>query len=99
MRCISPWLTLLAGLALASCAQDEDWRDKNRPDTFWDSCTPAENSCAEPFTCLAVADLTARVCTKACESNEDCPRWQATGHCAGSFQSKCYEGTCAYGCE
>jgi hypothetical protein len=91
----------LLGLAmlLATCGDDE-WRDKNRPATFFDLCEPTAQTCKSPFSCLPVPGLTGQgYCTLACTSDSDCPRWTATGHCAGPFQSRCLQGVCHYGCE
>jgi hypothetical protein len=95
------WSTGLAlGLMIVvGCHEEDDWKDVNRPNTFWDSCEADHETCAAPFTCLEVEGLTAPVCTQDCEQTSDCPHWTATGHCAGDFQSRCASGKCQYGCE
>jgi hypothetical protein len=96
MRC-----AIVLGLAffgvLGACGDDSSQDDKNRPATFWDTCEVADD-CATPFECLAVEGAKVRLCTKKCDETSDCPRWEATGHCAGDFQSQCLNGTCIYGC-
>jgi hypothetical protein len=99
IRSWSPSILLGLTFLLATCGEDE-WRDKNRPATFFDSCDPAAPTCNSPFSCLRVPGLTGQgYCTQACTSDSDCPRWTATGHCAGPFQSRCSGGVCHYGCE
>jgi hypothetical protein len=111
-RTISSWsMVILLGLTgLFSTCDDVDspvkdppvdeWRDKNRPATFFDTCDPAAPKCKSPFSCLHNPELTGPgYCTQACTSDSDCPRWTATGHCAGPFQSRCGQGVCQYGCE
>jgi hypothetical protein len=71
--------------------------DTNKPETFWDTCSEDASVCQEPFECLSVEQL--QVCTMKCSETSECPRWEATGHCAGDFQSRCLDGICSYGCE
>jgi hypothetical protein len=86
--------------ALSACVvSTDDQRDRNKPPTFWHDCAPHQGTCAAPFECLPVPGLNGAVCTLRCERTEQCPRWEATGHCAGSFQSSCADGICQYGCE
>jgi hypothetical protein len=93
-RIMSVGLTFL----FATCGEDE-WRDKNRPATFFDICDPAAPKCESPFSCLGNPELSGNgYCTLACASDSDCPQWTATGHCAGPFQSRCQQGVCQYGC-
>lgn len=83
----------------AACGHSPSWEDENRPATFWDSCKSDVDECANPFVCLEVEGLSGRVCTLECSETAECPRWEATGHCAGDFQSQCVNGFCGYGCE
>jgi hypothetical protein len=99
---ISSWskVILLGLTGLLSTCDGDDWRDRNRPATFFDNCDPAAPKCKSPFSCLRNPELTGPAyCTQACTSDSDCPRWTATGHCAGPFQSRCGQGVCQYGCE
>lgn len=82
-----------------ACGDDSSFEDRNRPATFWDTCEAGKDDCASPFECLEVEGASVRLCTKMCSETSDCPRWEATGHCAGDFQSQCLNGTCSYGCE
>jgi hypothetical protein len=84
---------------LASCSAEDDWKDTNKPATFFYGCAPGDEVCRAPFVCLSNPELTGAVCTSACEVDEQCPAWQATGHCAGFYQSACRSGVCQYGCE
>jgi hypothetical protein len=84
---------------LASCSAESDERDTNRPATFFYSCVPGDGACKAPFVCLSNPELTGAVCTLSCEGDQQCPAWEATGHCAGSVQSQCRSGVCQYGCD
>jgi hypothetical protein len=89
---------LAAAIVSGNCGENE--RDENKPKTFFDTCAPGGDACAPPFECLSVPQLTGTgYCTQACEETPDCPSWEATGHCAGHFQSQCSDGICNYGCE
>jgi hypothetical protein len=89
---------LSSGLLGASCGGEDDSRDRNRPPTFFDNCSGSAD-CAEPFACLAHPQLTKNVCTLECQVDAECPRWRATGHCAGDYQSPCNFGICEYSCK
>jgi hypothetical protein len=84
---------------LASCSGEDSQGDVNKPATFFHDCAPGADSCKAPFACLSNPELTGPVCTLACERDDQCPAWEATGHRAGFFQSKCRSGVCQYGCE
>ena len=101
MAATRPWRIILVGLSvLVSTCGDDDWRDQNRPATFFDTCDPASPKCKSPFSCLRNPGRSgAGYCTLACTSDAECPSWTATGHCAGPFQSRCLQGVCQYGCE
>ncbi len=94
------WIVpVLILVSVTSCGDnEEDNRDENRPQTFFDACSEPTD-CAEPFQCLVTPERTVKVCSLECESIADCPRWVATGHCAGDYQSPCVSGVCSYGCE
>jgi hypothetical protein len=93
-------LRAYAALAmLSSCSAESDGKDTNKPATFFYSCVPGDDACKAPFVCLSNPELTGAVCTLACEGDDQCPAWQATSHCAGSYQSPCRGGVCQYGCE
>ena len=85
------WVIIAAGIQ--ACGGD-DFRDKNRPDTFADSCEIGDDTCAAPFECLENPDRTGPTCTLSCTSDNDCPSWKATGHCPGFTQSTCSSGVC-----
>jgi hypothetical protein len=89
-----------AALALLACETDPEWRDTNRPDSFGDLCEVDAGTCAEPFQCILAPSAQRSVCTLSCVSGEDCPAWEATGHCAGYYQAPCENGVCraARGC-
>lgn len=89
-------LTLL-GL-MGACSDDSSENDTNRPATFWDTCEADADDCASPFECLEGEGWRGRVCTMECSETSECPRWDATGQCAGDFQSQCVNGFCFYGC-
>lgn len=85
-------------LLLSACGDGEDWRDKNKPATFFHECTD-ESDCAASFQCLTHPALARDLCTAECDTDADCPRWRATGQCAGNYQSPCRAGICDYQCE
>ena len=85
-------------LAGAGCLeQTDDWRDRNRPDTYGMRCIYASD-CASPFACLGPQDAGAYwpICTTPCETSKDCPMWTATGHCSGPITPICDRGLCDY---
>jgi hypothetical protein len=76
--------------------------DPNEPPTFGDDCRDDATVCAAPLECLEVdapasyGDPTPPpyVCTAACESDDDCPSWTATGYCKGAVHLTCSNGSC-----
>lgn len=77
---------LLALLAFEGCSTGE--ADINAPATFGQPCNADASTCESPFVCLRTHTI-GSICTMTCSSNDDCPSWTATGHCAGPFQSTC----------
>jgi len=98
---LSRWFAICGWVALSACAEAEDFKDTNKPRTFFDTCEPGPAAaCAPPFSCLEVSGLSGSgYCTQVCAQTADCPVWTATGQCAGHFQSQCADGVCQYGCE
>ena len=98
MRCVIILGLLVLGSAIA-CGDDSPAPfDTNRPATFWDKCEVDSDDCAGSFECLKPEGWNGLVCTKECDETSDCPRWEATGQCAGDYQSQCLGGICNYGC-
>lgn len=90
--------SLVSVLALLACKVEQpDPRDKNRPDSFGDGCSgdAGVDVCVAPFSCLMNAHREGVLqCTLACDSDDDCPHWEATGHCAGPVQIPCEQNIC-----
>lgn len=83
-----------ATFAIAVACSDEGPGDDNLPATFGDACTLGASKCAKPFICIADESTTNGQCTLSCSSDEQCPRWEATGHCSGPTQARCGDGVC-----
>lgn len=81
-------------VASVACEEDEEWRDTNRPDTFGDSCEVDAGTCGEPFQCVRDPSAQGDVCSATCATDDDCPAWEAVGHCAGHYQAPCEDGVC-----
>ena len=87
----------IAAWFLGCSDEMSQWRDTNRPPSFGTACEgdAGLDVCESPFTCMRNASFSgAMQCTLACDSDDDCPRWEATGHCAGPFQSRCEANVC-----
>lgn len=92
------WLLPIV-LAISACGGGDSAGDTNKPATFTQSCEIGAEACAEPFECLENPERTGPMCTLVCSKDDDCPAWQATGHCAGFAQSSCSSGVCQYACK
>src|SRR5215471_14194114 len=88
---------LLAAVGCSSVHSNGDGIDVNNPATFSNPCDVDAGVdvgvCQAPFSCLHSVTGGSR-CSLVCKSDADCPRWVATGHCDGPFQSPCVEGIC-----
>ena len=92
------WLLPMV-VAIGACGEDDNVRDANKPPTFTQSCEVGAHDCADPFECLEVPERPGPMCTLSCSKDDECPAWQATGHCAGFAQSRCSGGVCQYACK
>jgi hypothetical protein len=76
--------------------------DPNQPASFGLPCGGGKDTCQAPLACLAIdpiggggpPPLPRSICTAACNTDADCPSWQATGFCAGEVQLHCARGSC-----
>jgi hypothetical protein len=92
------WPVSEVGAAGCSC----DAVDPNQPPTFGLPCTATASQCQSPLACLPIAPPPSYgppaepplICTSACNTDADCPSWQATGYCAGDVHLRCSDGTC-----
>ncbi|MDD9942951.1 MAG: hypothetical protein OXU20_18060 [Myxococcales bacterium] len=90
----------VAEIAEAGCSCSAE--DHNEPDSFGAKCDPARDAdtCAAPLSCLGVDTPSPGpaprrfMCTAACESDADCPTWNAAGFCGGPVQLRCSRGSC-----
>jgi len=101
IRLVLGWLVLATG-----CQNDGDdgavvvggAADTNRPPSFGMECGGADGGmCEPPFSCMVNSSTQfdgAMQCTFSCDTDDDCPSWQATGHCAGPAQSRCEASVC-----
>lgn len=92
------WLLLIAA-ANTACGEGDSDEDSNRPVSFTKNCAIGDETCAEPFECLENPERNGAMCTLSCSGDDECPAWQATGHCAGFAQSRCSSGVCQYACK
>jgi hypothetical protein len=92
------WLLVIAVLT-GACGGSESDEDVNRPATFTQSCEIGDEICADPFVCLENPERMGTMCTLSCSKDDECPTWQATGHCAGHAQSRCSSAVCQYACK
>jgi hypothetical protein len=83
-----------AALTWFACESDPEWRDINRPASFGDVRDADAGTCTEPFECVLTPTAQSSLCTASCASDDDCPAWEATGHCAGYYQAPCENGFC-----
>lgn len=95
-------LVFIIGLqALGACSDStnagNDLRDRNRSETYGAQCD-AQSDCASPLKCLERSDggVVSPLCTISCEAATECPKWNATGHCAGPIRPTCFGGVCDY---
>jgi len=89
----------LPEVAEAGCGCDAV--DPNQPPSFGIPCVAGDTLCTAPLSCLSVDSVPSiapssgrSVCTSTCSTDADCPRWEATGFCAGSVRLRCSQGTC-----
>jgi hypothetical protein len=76
--------------------------DPNEPAGFGTFCVDGDGACSAPLECLAIDPVPSpgpfvearRVCTQRCSVDADCPRWDATGFCAGPVELRCSRGSC-----
>lgn len=87
--------------AQAGCSCDAV--DPNQPLTFGSHCESDPSICQAPLQCLAVEPpdwavdfpMPQRfICTASCNSDDDCPSWEATGFCSGLVTLLCINGSC-----
>jgi hypothetical protein len=90
------WALLFLLVATPHCGEEDDWKDTNKPATFMNSCSLGDGTCAAPFDCLQTTSRSSPFCTLECQSDSECPSWNATGHCPGFRQSGCVDGACVY---
>jgi hypothetical protein len=87
-------------VAQAGCSCDAV--DPNQPPSFGLRCSEGGSECAAPLACLPIDSLPSfgpppeqrRACTSACNTDADCPTWQATGFCTGAVQLRCSQRSC-----
>jgi hypothetical protein len=98
-RGIAGVLAISFGIALGACSGtasngNGDGVDVNSPGTFMYPCAEDAGVCQAPFICLFSPTGAGTRCSLSCSSDADCPKWTATGHCSGPFQSPCVKGVC-----
>jgi hypothetical protein len=85
-------------IALSSWSVLWGCASEHRPDSFGDACkTDAE--CKAPYSCIAtrVAETSkaSLTCTRACQTDQDCPDWDDEDDCAEGFRnSRCVAAVC-----
>jgi hypothetical protein len=86
-------------VSLGGCSCDAV--DPNQPPSFGLNCEADPGICTSPLRCLPVDPIPSAgppnprsICTSACQTDADCPSWEATGFCAGAVRLRCSNGSC-----
>jgi hypothetical protein len=77
----------ILSVSAVACSSEDEAVEK--PVTFGDSCQ-TDVDCGSGFRCLQpLLDDNAKICTRPCTADDQCPDWHQPGHCEDARQSNC----------